>query len=187
MLRRFSFRRAVHYLAAALLTLPACSGSDDIAGPGDPGPQLPDFTFAGHYLLSSIGEGRPGQVIRIANPDGSVVGLYRFLYGTLDLNPSGGYSVYLEYEDETRTYVLEDEGQYTWHSVDGGVWLDLSSDTYDDDFDGAATREGAAAIDYDLDGSGEAETRFGFQLGTEGWKWVGNLVSERGRLASGAR
>jgi hypothetical protein len=189
MTRHFSFRRAAHGLTAALCTiLVACSGGRDatgpdlpddepgpkpvIPGPGDPGPDPVDpgptppgdWHAAGTYTLTSINQSTPGQLVTLANPGGIVIGLYRFSANTtLVIDPMGGWSLSFEYSDDKTTFQMGDEGEFKWHGIDGGIWLDFSSGVYGDEFDGAAAPDGSAAIDYDFDGDGQAETRFGFQ------------------------
>jgi hypothetical protein len=63
---------------------------------------------------------------------------------------------------------MGDQGEYKWRGVDGGVRLDFTSELYGDEFVGVAAPDGSAAIDYDFDGDGQAETRFLFQKVTGG-------------------
>jgi hypothetical protein len=46
--------------------------------------------------------------------------------------------------------------------------LSFESDSWGDSFLGAAAHDGSAAIDYDFDGDGQADTRFEFQQVTGG-------------------
>jgi hypothetical protein len=190
-LRRFPFHRAVHGLANALcLVLLACAGGDtngpDLgppdndppAGPGNPGPGDPPGNpgptqpgiIAGTYALTSINGSAPGLLVTVANPDGTVIGLYRFQESTtLVLDPLGGFSLSIAYEDEKGVYSITDEGDYKWTGTDGGVsQLSFQSETWGDAFDGAAAPDLSAAIRYDFDGDGRAETVFGFQQVTGG-------------------
>ncbi|HET7422288.1 MAG TPA: hypothetical protein VFJ92_01930, partial [Gemmatimonadales bacterium] len=80
------------------LTLAACSGGDNHHDPTGPDPQptpdpaplpapdpqpIPQGGIQGTYQLERINDGEPGQLITIANPDGSVIGLYRFNGSTI--------------------------------------------------------------------------------------------------------
>lgn len=138
-------------------------------GPVEPGPQQPDWQAAGSYVLTSINQSTPGQLVTLANPDGVVIGLYRFLPSTtLVLDPMGGYSLSIEYSDDKGTFILADEGEFKWSGADVGVLLSFQSATFGDAFDGAAAPDGSAAFRYDFDGDGRAETVFGFQQVTGG-------------------
>lgn len=144
-------------------------------GPGDPGPGNPGPTqpgiVAGTYALTSINGSEPGLLVTVANPDGNVIGIYRFQQSTkLVLDPLGGFSLSIEYEDEKGAYSITDEGDYKWTGTDGGVLqLSFASDTWGDVFTGAAaTADHSAAIRYDFDGDGQADTVFGFKQVTGG-------------------
>jgi hypothetical protein len=139
-------------------------------GPVDPGPGQPgEWQAAGIYTLTMINQSTPGQLVTLANPDGSVVGLLRFSAGTtLVIDPVGGWSLSFEYTDDKTDFQMGDKGEYKWHGVEGGIWLDFTSELYGDEFDGAAAPDGSAAINYDFDGDGTAETRFVFQQVTGG-------------------
>src|SRR5262245_24584362 len=121
MVRRFSLLVS----AALCLALLACGGGGDALGPdvhhpdpgtpqepgnpGNPGtpdpgtPQIPNDPnpappVAGGYTLGLINEANPGQIVLLSNPDGSVIGLYRFVAAsTLILDPLGGYTLTLTY------------------------------------------------------------------------------------------
>lgn len=189
MLRRLPLRRAVHRLTGALcLFLLACSGGGNPTGPGgddpmdpvepgpphpfpndpgpnDPGPTQPGRIIAGSYQLTLInGESTPGQMVSVANPDGILIGLYRFqATTTLILDPLGAYSLSIEYSDDKASYRLDDAGAYKWSGATNGVTLVLTSETWGDVFEGAAAQNGAAAIWYDFDGDGRTDTQFEFQ------------------------
>jgi hypothetical protein len=138
-------------------------------GPVNPGPTQPGI-IAGTYTLTQINNSTPGQTVTVANPDGQVIGLYRFQASTtLILDPLGGYSLSIEYQDEKGDYSITDVGEYKWTGTDGGVvQLSFSSATWGDAFEGAAATDGSAAFRYDFDGDGQADTVFGFQQVTGG-------------------
>ena len=52
----------------------------------------------------------------------------------------GGWSLTLEYTDDTEDFRTGDQGEYKWRGVDGGVRLDFTSELYGDEFVGAAAR-----------------------------------------------
>jgi hypothetical protein len=60
----------------------------------------------------------------------------------------------------SRWRIRESSSGIPWSA---GIWLDFTSELYGDEFDGAAAPDGSAAINYDFDGDGQAETRFLFQ------------------------
>jgi hypothetical protein len=131
-------------------------------GPG-PGPDQPGWNAFATYTLTQIDDGQPGQLVTLANPDGIVIGLYRFHpTTTLTLNADGTYSLTLEYTDDKVEFLLTDEGRFTWQPVEGGILLQMSSATFGDAFLAAASPDLSAAIDYDFDGDGSIDTRFGF-------------------------
>ena len=127
--------------------------------PNDPTPpdQPPADNLTGVYVLSQINDGTPGQLITIANPDGSVVGLYRFSGGTLGMTGDGTWDLSLEYTDDKVDFELEDLGDFTQNGSD----LVFQSEVYGDQFPGSG-RDGVVAIRYDFDGDGETDVVFGF-------------------------
>jgi hypothetical protein len=158
------------------LTLAACSGGhDDLTAP-DPGPPIPDPVptpeplpdpqggIQGSYALERINQSEPGQLVTIANPDGTVIGLYRFDASTLDIDALQAFALHLRYTDDKAEYELMDEGDFkpAGPISDGAMPLAFSSDTYGDRFLGVAL-EGVVAIQYDFDGDGNPETEFGFR------------------------
>jgi hypothetical protein len=160
------------------LTLAACSGSDrhDPTGPDpepipDPAPTpapeptpIPQGGIQGSYALERINQSEPGQLVTIANPDGTVVGLYRFHASTIDLDALQTFTLDLNYTDDKSQYKLMDEGEFKQAGpiVNGGLPLTFYSDTYGDRFAAVAT-QGFVLIHYDFDGDGELETEFGFR------------------------
>jgi len=127
--------------------------------PNDPTPpdQPPADNLTGVYVLSQINDGTPGQLITIANPDGSVAGLYRFSGGTLGMTGDGTWDLSLEYTDDKVDFELEDLGVFTQNGSD----LVFQSEVYGDQFPGSG-RDGVVAFRYDFDGDGETDVVFGF-------------------------
>ncbi len=163
---------AVYGLVAALaLALMSCGGKDP-AGP-NPGPEggngrggggNPDqHIVAGSYALGQINNhSTPGQTVTLANPDGNVIGLYRFDETTsLVLDPLQTYTLVLNYRDEKGSYDLTDEGEFKWRMQDGKMVLTFESATFGDTFLGQA-QDGLVAIEYDFDGDGAPDTVFAF-------------------------
>lgn len=177
-------RRFAYALACALaLTLSACSGGGDSTAPDDgpivqdpgpgngPGPQQPDpqdpgqnTGIAGTYVLVQINNSKPGQLVTIANPDGVVIGLYRFHDATsLSLDPLQTFALDLRYTDDKTELELQDAGEFKQGgSAGGSLALTFTSATYGDAFSAIAT-DGVVAINYDFDGDGQADTVFAFQ------------------------
>jgi len=180
-------RRVVYGLGCALaLTLLGCSGGggdatapDDPPGqnpapaPGptpdpapDPQPQDPgqNTGIAGSYTLVQINSSKPGQLVTIANPDGVVIGLYRFDAATrLSLDALQTFDMNLQFTDDKSQFELRDAGEFKQAgSAGGSLALTFTSTTYDDAFSAIAT-DGVVAINYDLDGDGQADTVFAFQ------------------------
>lgn len=172
MLRPFPFgshrlvRGLTGALCAALLACAGGDGPDEPTGPGpapEPGPPQPtDNVVAGTYVLVRINESAPGGMVTLANPDGSVIGLFRF-HGssTLALTEQQTWSLVLHFADDAEARVIEDRGRFKRTGEDLSV-LSFRSEVYGDVFLGRAV-DGVAAITYDIDGDGEAETVFGFQ------------------------
>jgi hypothetical protein len=179
--------RVVYGLGCALaLTLLGCSGGGGDAtapdnppgqepgpAPGptpdpapDPQPQDPgqNTGIAGTYTLVQINNSKPGQLVTIANPDGTVIGLYRFDAATqLNLDALQTFDMNLKFTDDKSQFELSDEGEFKQAgSAGGSLALTFTSATYDDAFSAIAT-DGVVAINYDLDGDGQADTVFAFQ------------------------
>jgi hypothetical protein len=167
-------RRAFIAFAFALgLVLAACSGKGGDAtapepdpAPHDPGPAPdPDAGVQGHYVLAQINSSQPGQLVTIANPDGTVIGLYRFDAATaLDMDALQTFDLRLRYTDDKAQYELPDEGEFKQAGPvsEGALPLTFTSATYGDAFTGVVLQD-IVAIKYDFDGDGEPETSFGFQ------------------------
>jgi hypothetical protein len=173
-------RRAFLALGCALaLALAACSGGggdatapepdpaphDPGPAPHDPGPAPgPETGVQGGYVLARINDSDPGQLVTIANPDGTVIGLYRFdAATTLTLDPLQTFTLELHYSDDKSAFGFDDHGEFkSPGAVEGTLALTFYSDDYGDQFSGIAV-DGTVAIQYDFDGDGQAETTFGFQ------------------------
>jgi hypothetical protein len=126
--------------------------------PPPPVEQPPADDYSGAYVLTRVNEGSPGQLITVANPDGIVVGLYRFdENSTLALRADGSWSMSLNYSDDKVNFVIDDAGAY----VHNGGDLLFGSAVYGDQFPGSGP-PGTVAIGYDLDGSGEPDVILGF-------------------------
>jgi hypothetical protein len=172
-------RAAILPVLALGVLVAACSGGGDVTGPtpepphqpapptipAPPTPEIPSPVtpiVAGTYALVLINQSEPGQLVTIANPDGQVIGLYRFQATTrLVLSPMQSWSLELQYSDDKTNFVLSDEGEFGWSGDASGVVLNFESAIYGDVFAGKA-KDGVAAIRYDLDGDGRLETTFGF-------------------------
>jgi hypothetical protein len=169
------FRRIAQASAGLLCAMAlACSGGSDATAPdnrppvdqtgndqpGTPQPQ-PAPDISGAYGLALINQSQPGQLVTVANPDGKVVGLFRFNAASgLQLNPDHTWSLTLQYSDDKNDASLDDHGTYT--QVDGSATdLLFQSNAYGDQFKGVA-QDGKIAILYDFDGDGRPETIFGF-------------------------
>lgn len=186
MRRRFTFTRGFALaLGYALgITLAACSGGRSGPTAPDPGQPIPDPApipnpapipdpvptpnpqggVQGSYALERINQSEPGQLVTIANPDGAVIGLYRFDASTLDIDALQTFALHLRYTDDKSEYELMDEGEFKPNgpASNGTMPLMFYSDTYGDQFAAVAV-EGFVLIHYDFDGDGEPETEFGFR------------------------
>jgi hypothetical protein len=165
---------------ALALAMTACAGNGGDAtapdpdptphepgpGPHDPEPVPgPDAGVQGHYVLTQINNSQPGQLVTIANPDGTVIGLYRFdAATTLDMDALQTFDLRISYTDDKAQYQLPDEGEFkqAGPESEGALPLTFRSATYGDAFTGVVLQD-IVAIKYDLDGDGEPETSFGFQ------------------------
>ncbi len=162
---------------ALVLALAACSGgSGDPTGP-DPIPvpvpepvpipaPVPSPGVQGSYVLEQINGSRPGQLVTIANPDGLVIGLYRFEATTLDLDALQTFELQLSYTDDKTPFVLDDAGEFKQAGPvsQGALPLAFDSAVYGDSFTGVVL-DGIVTITYDFDGDGRAETSFAFRRG----------------------
>jgi hypothetical protein len=177
-------RASAKILAVVLaLALAGCSGgSGDATGPDPeppapgPGPQppapqppaplpAPNPGVQGTYVLAQINQSQPGQLVTIANPDGRVIGLYRFEATTISMDALQTFALSLSYTDDKTQFSIEDAGEFKQAgpiSQDGALPLTFYSDTYNDQFTGVVLN-GVVAIKYDFNGDGQLDTSFGFQ------------------------
>jgi hypothetical protein len=168
-------RRAFIALGCALgLVLAACSGKGgDATAPDEPDPAPhdpapapgPDTGVQGGYVLAQINNSQPGQLVTIANPDGTVIGLYRFdAATTLDMDALQTFDLRFRYTDDKEQFELDDAGEFKQAGPvsEGALPLTFTSATWDDAFTGVVLGD-IVAIKYDFDGDGQAETSFGFQ------------------------
>ena len=162
------------------LTMSACgggSGGGDVTGPdpipptSDPGPILdpapePHGGVQGSYVLEQINDSKPGQLVTIANPDGAVIGLYRFDATTLTLDALQTFALQLRYSDDKEDHGIDDAGEFkgAGPASEGALPFTFYSDVYGDQFTGVVLGD-IVAIKYDFDGDGQAETSFGFRRG----------------------
>ena len=163
------------------LGLAGCSGGSrgptgpDLPDPPAPGPQpptqepppapAPQPGVQGTYVLAQINQSQPGQLVTIANPDGLVIGLYRFEATTMSMDALQTFTFSLSYTDDKAQFSLDDAGEFKQAgpiSQEGALPLTFYSDTYGDQFTGVVLN-GFVAIKYDFDGDGELDTSFGFQ------------------------
>jgi hypothetical protein len=162
---------AIRVLALAIvLGLVGCGGGSDTTAPdpgpttNDPGTPDPNAGVQGSYLLESINGSKPGQLVTIANPDGKVIGLYRFEATTLTMDPLQTFAFGLRYTDDKTPSGIDDEGEFKQAGPvnQGALPLTFSSAIYDDSFTGVVLQD-IVAIKYDFDGDGQADTSFGFR------------------------
>jgi hypothetical protein len=159
---------------ALALAIAGCSGSSgDAMSPNpeppehDPGPPAPtQGGVQGSYVLEQINGSRLGQLVTISNPDGKVIGLYRFQPTTLIMDPLQTFELQLRYSDDVKPGGIDDEGDFKQAgpvATDGALPLTFSSATYGDKFTGVVLGN-TVAIRYDFDGDGQLDTSFGFRL-----------------------
>lgn len=166
---------------AFALALAGCSGGSrdatgpDLPEPPAPGPQpptqepppapAPNPGVQGTYVLAQINQSQPGQLVTIANPDGLVIGLYRFEATTMSMDALQTFALSLSYTDDKTQFSLDDAGEFKEASPisqEGALPLTFYSDVYGDQFTGVVL-DGVVAIKYDFDGDGRPETSFGFR------------------------
>ncbi|HEY7504073.1 MAG TPA: hypothetical protein VH700_08235 [Gemmatimonadales bacterium] len=132
--------------------------------PGPPAP-APQPGVQGSYLLERINQSQPGQLVTIANPDGLVIGLYRFEATAMSMDPLQTFAFSLSYTDDKSQFSIDDAGEFKQAgpiSQDGALPLTFYSDVYGDQFTGVVLN-GIVAIKYDFDGDGQLDTSFGFR------------------------
>ena len=119
----------------------------------------------GSYVLERINESEPGQLVTIANPDGLVIGLYRFEATAMSMDALQTFALSLSYTDDKAQFSLDDAGEFKQAgpiSQEGALPLTFYSDTYGDQFTGVVLQD-IVAIKYDFDGDGQLDTSFGFR------------------------
>jgi hypothetical protein len=166
---------------ALALALGGCSGgSRDTTGPNpeppvqNPEPPVqipnnppPNQAVQGTYVLEQINDSKPGQLVTIANPDGKVIGLYRFEATTLAMDALQTFQLSLRYTDDKTQFEIDDEGEFKGAgpvSDIGAMPLTFNSKVYGDSFTAVVIGD-IVAIKYDFDGDGQADTSFGFRRG----------------------
>ena len=155
------------------LALAGCSGkSGDATGPSpepptdDPVPPTPDQGVQGSYVLEQINGSELGQLVTISNPDGTVMGLYRFQPTTLIMDPLQTFNLELRYTDDKTPGGIDDEGEFKQAgpvATNGALPLTFISAIYGDKFTGVVLGN-TVAIKYDFDGDGQLDTSFGFRV-----------------------
>ena len=131
-----------------------------------PGP-TPDPTRGrpGQLRPEQINNSQPGQLVTIANPDGTVIGLYRF-----DAADDAGHGRASDLRPPAplhgRQGAVRAAGRGRVQAgrprVGGRTPSHVHLGHLDDAFTGVVLGD-IVAIKYDFDGDGEAETSFGFQ------------------------
>jgi len=156
---------------ALAMVLAGCGGSSDATAPdpqlpiNDPGSPVPNEGVQGSYLLEQINGSEPGQLVTISNPDGIVIGLYRFEVGSrLQLDADQAFALTILYSNDIKKLVLEDRGEFelAGPASDGALPLTFTSATYGDAFTAVGLGD-IVAIKYDFDGDGQMDTSFGFR------------------------
>jgi hypothetical protein len=129
----------------------------------EPEPQ-PQPGVQGLYVLAEINGWAPGRLVTIANPDGLVIGLYRFEATTLTLDALQQFELTLRFTDDKTEFVIDDAGEFKQAGpvTDGALPLAFSSAVYGDSFTGSVLGS-AVEIEYDFDGDGRHDTTFAFQ------------------------
>ena len=156
------------------LALAGCSGkSGDPTGPNpepqtnDPGTPTPNAgDVQGSYVLEQIDGSNLGQLVTISNPDGTVIGLYRFQPTTLIMDGLQNFTLELRYTDDKTPDGIDDEGDFKQAgpvATDGALPLTFSSASYGDRFTGVVLGN-HVTIKYDFDGDGQLDTSFRFRL-----------------------
>jgi hypothetical protein len=153
------------------LVVAGCGGSGDLAAPNpeppvqEPGnPPPAQGGVQGTYVLEQINDSKPGQLVTISNPDGAVIGLYRFEATAIALDALQTFDLSLVYSDDKTAYRLDDRGEFkpAGPPDQDALPLTFSSAVYGDSFVGVVLRD-MVAIKYDFDGDGRPDTSFGFR------------------------
>jgi hypothetical protein len=152
------------------LVVAGCGGSGDLAAPTEPPVQDPGDPspvqggVQGTYVLEQINDSKPGQLVTISNPDGTVIGLYRFDATAITLDALMTFDLSLEYSDDKTAYQLDDHGEFkpAGPADQGALPFTFYSAAYGDSFVGVVLQD-MVAIKYDFDGDGRPDTSFGFR------------------------
>jgi hypothetical protein len=154
---------------AFALGLAGCGGSSGPSEPdqgtNDPGTIDPTLAIPGRYVLEQINDSKPGQLVTLTDPDGKVIALYRFEATTLTLDVFRTFAFSLRYTDDKGQYGIDDQGDFEQAgpvSQQNALPLTFNSAVYGDSFTGVELG-GIVAIEYDFDGDGRADTKFGFR------------------------
>ena len=165
---------------ALALALTGCSGkSGDATGPNvepppnDPG--LRSLTIRGRRpraresraatCWSRSTDRTRGSWSPSRNPDGTVIGLYRFEASTLTMDALQTFALELRYTDDKAPLGIDDEGEFKGAgpvTAEGAIPLTFYSAPYEDQFTGVVLGD-FVALKYDFDGDGEMDTSFGFR------------------------
>jgi hypothetical protein len=135
--------------------------------PTQPPPTQPPPTqpgVVGSYVLVQINNSQPGQMVTLSNPDGNVIGIYRFDASTaLSLDALQTFELQLNFSDEKGLYGIHDQGEFKLAGqAENVLALSFTSAVYQDEFSAIYT-DNVVAIKYDTDGDGQADTTFAFQ------------------------
>lgn len=156
---------------AFAVVLAACGGEGrdatgpDPVPPGEaPGAPAPAPGVQGSYVLSQINASAPGQLVTIANPDGLVIGLYRFEATTLSLDALQRFELPLRFTDDKAPFAIDDAGEFKQAGpvMEGALPLTFRSAVFGDSFTGVVLDD-VVAIEYDFDGDGRHDTSFAFR------------------------
>jgi len=153
------------------LVVAGCGGGSDLAAPipeppvqnpGNPPPA--QAGVQGTYVLEQINDSKPGQLVTISNPDGTVIGLYRFDATTITLDALQTFALSLAFSDDKTAYQLDDHGEFkaAGPADQGALPFTFNSAVYGDSFVGVVLQD-MVAIKYDFDGDGRPDTSLGFR------------------------
>ena len=149
-----------------VLAVTLAAGVEACSGKGGGGPTAPGTgqVIEGRYMLAQINQSTPGQLVTLANPDGRVIGLYRFDPSALVLDAGQHFVLGLSFSDDKTGYTGLDNGtfQQAGTGQGGALQLRFTSGPYGDSFIGIVLQD-IVSIKYDFDGDGQAETTFGFR------------------------
>ena len=133
-------------------------------GPGPeqppPPPPPPVLDVTGDYGLTKINDSQPGQLVMLSNPDGLVIGLYRFDASSVVSLSGNTWAFSITLSDDKNVYQIVNQGTFTrFGDQDEGLTFESTVDGKV--FQGVAT-DGSILFTYDLDGDGAADTALGF-------------------------